>query len=158
MSCCYSVPKLCPTLCGLMDYITPGSLSSTIFWSFKFMSIDSVMLSNLLILCRPFSFNLQSFPAARSFPMSQLFASSGQSIAVSASSSVFPMNIQGWFLLRLTGLISLVSKGHSRVFFSTTIKKHQFFGAQPSLGTYSHIHTWLLDYTGLCQQIDVSAF
>ena len=140
-----SGPKLCPTLCDLMDCITPGSLSSTIFWSFKFMSIDSVMLSNLLILCCPFSFYLQSFPAARSFPMNQLFSSSGQSLGASASSSVFPMNIQGWFLLWLTGLISLLSNGHSRVFSSTTIKKLQFLGTQPSLWSNSHIHTWLLE-------------
>ena len=143
--CHCSVPKLCPTLCDLMDSITPGSLSSTNFWSFRFMSTDSVMLFNLLTLCRPFSFDLQSFPAPRSFPMSQLFSSSGQSIGASASSSVFPMNIQGWLLLRLTSLISLLSNRHSRAFSSTTIKKHQFLGTQSSLRSHSHIHTWLLE-------------
>ena len=76
----------------------------------------------------PFSPCLQSFPASRSFPMSQLFASGGQSIAVSASVSVLPVNIQDWFPLGLTGLISLRSKGCSRVFSNTTVQKHQFFG------------------------------
>ena len=81
----------------------------------------------------PFSFCLQSFPASGSFQMSQFFASGGQRIAVSASASILPMNIQDWFPLGLTGLISLLSKGLSRVFSSTTIWKHQFFGTQPSL-------------------------
>ena len=83
----------------------------------------------------PFSC-LQSFPESRSFPMSQLFASGGQSTGASASASVFPMNIEGWFPLGLTGLI-LQSMGPSRVFFSTTIWKHQFFGAYYSIIAYS---------------------
>ena len=91
----------------------------------------------------PFSFCLQSFPASESFPRCQLFASAGQSIG--ASASVFPMNVQGWFILRLTGLISLQSKRLSRVFSSATIEKHQFFGTQPSLWSNSHIHIWLLE-------------
>ena len=81
----------------------------------------------------PFSSCPQSFPAAGSFPMSQLFASSGHSVGVSASASVLPMNIQDWFLLGWTGWISLVSKGLSRVFSNTKVQKHQFFGAQLSL-------------------------
>ena len=81
---------------------------------------------------------LQYFPASESFPMSQFFTSGGQNIGVSASASVLPMNIQDWFLLGLTGLISLQSKGLSRVFSSTTIQKHQFFGAQLSLWSKSH--------------------
>ena len=80
----------------------------------------------------PFS-HLQSFPTSGSFPMSQFFASDGQSIGVSTSASVLPMNIQDWFPLGLTGWISLQSKGLSRVFSNTTVKKHQFFGAQLSL-------------------------
>ena len=72
----------------------------------------------------PFSFCLQSFPASGSFPMSQFFASGGQSIGVSASASVFPVNIQNWFLLRWTGLISLLFKGLSIVFSNTTVQKH----------------------------------
>ena len=79
-----------------------------------------------------FSSRLQSFPASGSFQISQLFASGGQSIGVSASASVLPVNIQDWFPLRLTGLISLQSKALSRVFSNTTVQKHQFFGAQPS--------------------------
>ena len=111
-----------------------ASLSLTISWSLlKLMPIESVILSNHLILCHFFSSWLQFFPVSGSFPMSQLFTSGGQSIRASASASVFPMNIQGWFLLGLTGLISLQSKGPSRVFSGTTIWKHQFFGAQPSL-------------------------
>ena len=81
----------------------------------------------------PFSARLQSFPASGSFPMSQLFASGGQSTEVSASASVLPMNIQDWFLLGWTGWISLQSKGFSRVFSNTTVQKHKFFSAQLSL-------------------------
>jgi len=92
----------------------------------------------------PFSSCFQSFPALGSFPMSWLFASDDQSIGASVSASVLPMNIQDWFPLELTGLISLLSKGLSRVFSNTTVQKHQFFGAQPSLWPISHISTWLL--------------
>ena len=99
----------------------------------KFMSIESVMPSNHLTLCRPFSYCPQSLPASGCFPMSQLFASGGQSIGVSASASVLPMNIQDLFPLGWTGWISLQSKGLSRVFSNTTVQKHQYFGAQLSL-------------------------
>ena len=78
----------------------------------------------------PFSSCLQSFPESGSFQMSQFFPSGGQSIGVSASASVLPMNIQNWFPLGLTGLISSQFKGLSRVFSNTTVQKHQFFGAQ----------------------------
>ena len=78
----------------------------------------------------PFSSHLQSFPASGSFPMSQFFASGGQSIGASASASVLPVNIQDWFLLGLTVFISFQSKGLSRVFSNTTVQKHQFFGTQ----------------------------
>ena len=81
----------------------------------------------------PFPSCLQSFPASGSFPVTQFFASGGQSIGVSASASVLPMNIQDWFPLRLSALISLLSKGLSRVFSNTTVQKHQFFGTQLSL-------------------------
>ena len=81
----------------------------------------------------PFSSHLQSFTASGSFPMSQFFESGGQSIGVSASASVLPMNIQDWFPLGWTGWISLQSKGLSRVFSNTTVQKHQFFDAQLSL-------------------------
>jgi len=104
-------------------------LSSINSWSLlKFMSIESVMLSNHLILCC-FFFCLQSFPASRSFPVRWLLASGGQSLGASASPSVHPVNIQGWFPSGLTGLISLQSMGLSRVFSNTTVWKHQLFGA-----------------------------
>ena len=119
-----------------------ASLSITNSWSsLKLMSIELVMVSNHLILCHPFSSCLQSFPASGSFQMSHFFAAGGLSIGVSASASVLPMNIQGWFPLGWAGWISLQSKGLSRVFSNTTVQKHQFFGTQLSLWTNSHIHT-----------------
>ena len=93
----------------------------------------------------PFSSCLQSFLASGSFPMSQVFTSGGQSIGVSASTSVLPMNTQDWSPLGLTSLISLQSKGLSRVFSNTTVRKHQFFNAQLSVWSNSHIHTRLLE-------------
>ena len=109
------------------------------------MSVESVMLSNHLILCCPFSFYLQCCPASGSFPMSWLNTSDGQSVGALASASVLPMNIQGWFSLGLIGLNSLQSKQLSKVFSSSTTQKHQFFSVQPSSWFYSHIHTWLLE-------------
>ena len=118
-------------------FVTPWTaahqapLSFTISWGFlKLMSIDSMTLFKHLTLCHPFSCP-QSFPATRSFPMSWLFALSGQNIG--ASASVLPINIQNWFPLELTSLISLPSKGLSRIFSSTSIWKHQFFSTQPFL-------------------------
>ena len=104
-------------------------------------------------LCHPtisssvntFSSCLQSFSASGSFQMSQPFLSSGQSIGVLASTSVLPMNTQDWSLLAWTGWTSLQFKELSRVFSNTTVQKHQFFGAQPSSQSNSHIHTWLLE-------------
>ena len=93
----------------------------------------------------PFSSYPQSFPASGSFPMSQLFASRGQSTGVSASPSVPPMNTQDWSPLGWTGWISLLSKGLSRVFSNTTVQKHRFFGTQLSSQSNSHIHTWPLE-------------
>ena len=90
----------------------------------------------------PFSSCPQSFPASGSFPMSQLFAWGGQSIGVSASASVLPMNIQDWFPLGWTGWISLQSKGLARVFSNTTVQMHKFFSAQLSSQSNSHIHIW----------------
>ena len=95
----------------------------------------------------PFSSCPQSLPASGSFPMSQLFSSGGQSIRDSASASVLPMDILDWFPLGWTGLISLLSKGLSTGFSSTTVQKHQFFSTQPSLWSNSHICTWLLEKT-----------
>ena len=91
----------------------------------------------------PFFSCLQSFPASGSFQMSQFFTSGGQSIGFSASTSVLPVNTQDWSPLGWTGRISLQSKGLSRVFSNTTVQKHQFFYAQLSLYSNSHIHTWL---------------
>ena len=93
----------------------------------------------------PFSSCPQSFPALGSFQMSQLFTSGGQSSGVSASASVLPMSTQDWSPLGWTGWISLQSKGLSRVFSNTTVQKHQFFGAQLSSQSNSHIHTWPLE-------------
>ena len=149
-----SVTQLCPTLCDPMDRLLwhgharawtsrQASLSITYSWSFlKLMSTESVMPSNHIILCRPLL--LQSFPASRSFPMSKFFSSGGQSIGASASASVLPTSIQNWFPLGWTALISLQSKGLSRVFSNITVQNHQFFSAQLSLWSNSHIHTWLL--------------
>ena len=111
----------------------------------------------------PFSSHLQSFSASASFQMSHVFTSGGQSIGASASASVLPMNIQGWFPLGWTGLISVQSKGLLWVFSNITVQKRQFFSTQPSLCTNSGILTWILenhsfDYTDLCQQSGVSAF
>ena len=108
-----------------------ASLSFTVSRSLlKLMSTESVMPFNHLVLCCPLLLP-QSFPASGSFPVSQLFASGGQSIG--ALASVLPMNIHDWFLLGLTGLIYLQSRGLSGVFSNTTVQKHQFFGAQLSL-------------------------
>ena len=108
-----------------------ASLSFTVSQSLlKLMSIESVMPSNHLILIIPFFSCLQSSAASGSFPLSQFFTSGGQSIGASASASVLPTNIQDYFPL---GLISLQSKGLSRVFSHTTVQKHQFFGTRPSL-------------------------
>ena len=109
----------------------------------KPMSIKSVMPSNHLILCRPLLLLPSIFPSIRVlFQMSQLFASSGQSTGVSASISVLLMNTHDWSPLEWTGWISLQSKGLSRVFSNTTVQKHQFYGAQLSSQSNSHIHTW----------------
>ena len=124
-------------------------LSSTVSQSLlRFVSIELVMLSNHLRLCCPLLFLPSTFPPSGSFPMSWLFASDGQSIGVSASASVLPMNIQDWFPLGFTGLISLQSKG-PKVFSSTTVWKHQFLAIQPSLWSNSHMCPWLLEKSQL---------
>ena len=110
----------------------------------KFMSTESMIVSNHLIFCHPFSFCLQSFQASGTFPMSQLFISDDQNTGASASASVLPTSIQNWFPLRLTGLIFLLSKGFSGVFSRTTVQRHQFFGVLPSSRSSFHNHTWPL--------------
>ena len=107
----------------------------------KCMSIASVMPSTISSSVVPFSSHLQSFPASESFQMNQLFASDGQSIGVSASASVLPMNTQDRSPLGWTGWIFLQSKRLSRVFSNTTVQKHQFFSTQLSSQSNSHIHT-----------------
>ena len=150
----FLVTKLCQTLVTPWTAAHQASLSFTVSRGLlKFVSTESVMPSNHLILClqsfpfSSFSFSSrpQSFPASGSFQMSQFFTSGGLGIGASASASVLPMNIQDWFPLELTGLSSLQSKGLSRVFSNTTILKHQFFGTQPSLWSNSHIHTQPLE-------------
>ena len=112
--------------------------------------------------CRPFLLLPSICPSIKVFSNESVFASDGQSIGVPASASVLPMNIQDWFPLGLTGLISLQSKGLSRV-FSNTLQKHQFFGAQLSLWSNSHIHTWLLEkpwlwlYRPLSKLLEISS-
>ena len=121
-------------------------MSITSSWrSLKLTFIESVMPSSHLILCLPLLLLPQSLPASRSFPMSQLFAWGGQSTGVSALGSVLPKNTQDWSPLEWTGWISLQSKELSRVFSNTTVQKHQFFGAQLSSQSNSHIHAWLLE-------------
>ena len=138
--CCCLVAKLCLALCYPMECSAPGFLVLHCLLEFCSNSFPRSWWCYLTVS----SFYVQSFPASKSFPMSQLFTG-GQSIWASASVSVLPINIQGWFPLGLTGLFSLLSKGLSRVFSSTTIWKHQFFSAQPSLWSISHICTWLLE-------------
>ena len=148
-----------------MDYCMPGfllhhqhqELTQTHASSWWCHPTVFILCCSLLDSC------LQSFPASGSFPISQLFASGGQNIGVLASASVRTMNIQCWFLLGFTCLISLQSKGLSRIFSNTTIQKHQFSSAQPFLWSNSHSCTWLLekpwfDYMDLHQQNDISDF
>ena len=141
---CCSVPKSCPTLCDPMICSTPGLPVSHRLLEFAQVHVhwvdDAIPSSTVR-----FSFCLQSFPVSRSLPMSRLFASGGQSIGTLGSASVLPMSIYGWFPLGLTGLISLQSKGLYRVFSSTIVWKHQFFGTQSSLWSNSRIHVWLLE-------------
>ena len=106
--------------------------------------VGELVRSNHLILCHALLLALKSFPESRSFPMSQFSISGGQSKGAWALTSVLPMNIQSWFALGLTNLI-LLYKGFSRVFFSSTVWKHQFFSAQPSLWSNSHLCTLLLE-------------
>ena len=136
-----SVAKSCLALCDPIDCRMSGS---SVFWSLlKCMCIRSVMSSNHFILCCP----LLLLPSI--FPSISVFSSESALCIrcpfIGASKSVLSMNIQDWFPLGLTGLISLLSKGLTRVFSSITIQKHQFFGAQLSLWSNSDIHTWLLE-------------
>ena len=133
-------------------FATPWTVASQAFLSItnsqsllKLISTELEMPSNHPILYCPHLLLSSVFPSIRSFPVSQLFMSGGQSIGASTSASVLPMNIQDWFPLGLTGWISLQSQGLSRVFSNTTVQKHQFFSTQLSSQSNSHIHTWLLE-------------
>ena len=143
-----SVTQSCLTLCDPMDCSTPGfpvhHQLQELAQTHVHLVSDAIQLSHPLLSPSPPAFNLSQH---HSFPVSQLFISGGQSIG--ASASVLPMNIQDWFPLGLTGLISLKSKGLSRVFSNTTVQKHHFFSTQLSLWSNSYIHTWLLEKPGL---------
>ena len=145
-----SVAQSCPTLCDPMNLSMPGLpvhqqlpefTQTHVSWHHELASSQwcHPAISSSVV---PYSSCPQSLPASGSFPMSQLFTGGGRSIGVSASASVLPMNTQDWSPLGWTGWISLQSKGLSRVFPNTTVQKHQFFGAQPSSQSNSHIHTW----------------
>ena len=139
-----SLAQSCPTLCDPMNYSRPSlpvhhqppELAQTPVYQ-----VGDAISSSVV----PFSSCLQSFLASGSFPMSQLFASCSQSIGASASATVLPMNIQGWFPVGLTGVISLLSKGLTGIFSSTTVQKHLIFDTQPSLWSSLHICTRLLE-------------
>ena len=134
------------TLWGPMDCSTPGF--SVLHYFLEFAQTHVHWVGNAIQPSHPvtpFSFCLQSFPVSGSFPMGWLFTSGGQSIGASAASSVLPMNIQSWFPLGLTDLISLLSKGLLKAISNTIVQKHQLFSIQPSLWSNSHIHTWLLE-------------
>ena len=141
--CCWFA-KLCPALCIPMDGSIPSSAVLHYLLEFTQISVhwvnDAIQPFHPLPPPSPFV-----FLASESFPMGQLFTSGGQNIGASASATVLLMNIQCWFPLGWTGLISLQSKGLTRVFFSTTTQKHQFSSAQPSLWSNSHLCIWLLE-------------
>ena len=142
-----SVTQVCPILCDRMNCSTPGLPVHHQLPEFNKIHVhrvgNAIQLTSSSVV--PFSSCPQSLPSSGSFPMSQLFAWGGQSIGVSASASALPMNTQHWSPLEWTDWISLQSKELLRVFSSTTVQKHQFFGAQPSLWSNSHICTWLLE-------------
>ena len=136
-----SAAKLCPTLCDSMDRSMPGSSDLCYFLVFAQIHAHAVTAA---IFCHSLVFLPSICPSIRVFSSKLALCIKWPNIGVSASASVLPTNSQSWFPLGLTGLISLLSKGLSRVFSSTLIQKHQFFGIQPSLWSKSHICTWLL--------------
>ena len=145
--CCFSVTKSYPTLWNPVGCSTPDF--NVLHYLLEFAQThvhwvsDAIQPSNPLLPL--FLLLTQYFPGSGSFQMSQFFTSDGQSIGASAWASVLPMNIQGWFPLGLIGLISWQSKGLSSIFSNTTAQKHQFFSAQLSSQSNSHIHTWPLE-------------
>ena len=145
ISCCCSGTKSCLTLCDPMDCSMPGFSVLHYLQSLHSCSLSRRCHPIISSSVDPFFSHLQSFPASESFPMSQLFISGDQSTGASASALVLTTNIQSWFPLGLSGLISMLSKRTSRVFSNTTVWKQQFFGAQASLWPNSHVHTGLLE-------------
>ena len=141
-----SVAQSCPILCDPMNHSTPVLPVHYHLPEFTQTHVhqvsDAIQPSHPLVY---FSSCLQSLPASESFPVSQLFAWGGQSTRVSALTSFFPKNTQAWSPLEWTSWISLQSRGLSTVFSNTTVQKHQFFGAQLSSQSNSHIHTWSLE-------------
>ena len=142
-----SVAQSCLTLCDPMNRSTPGLPVHHQLPEFTQTHVhrvgDAIQPSHPL--SSPFFSCPQSLPASESILMSQLFAWGGQSTGVSALASFLPKNNQDWSPLEWTGWISLQSKGLSRVFSNTIVRKHQFFSAQPSSQSNSHIHTWPLE-------------
>ena len=146
-NCCYLTHiQVCQTLCDPMDCSTPGLPVYHQLPEFTQTHVHWVGDAiNHLILCCPLLLLPSIFPSIRVSSVSQFFSWSGQSVGVSASASFLPMNTQDWSPLGWTGWIWLQSKRLSRVFSNTTVQKHQFFGAQLSSQSNSHIHTWLLE-------------
>ena len=147
-----SITQSCPTVCYPMDSSSAGlPMHHQRLEKFKVMSIELLMPSNHLTLCHPLLLLPSIFPSIRVFSNESFLPSGGQSTGASASASVLPMSIQGWFPLGLTSLISLESKGFSRAFFNTTVQKHQFFGTQLSLEksttTDSSVLAWRIPWT-----------
>ena len=136
-----SVAQLCPTFYDPMDCSIPDLPVHHQLLEPNQTHVHWGISSSVV----PFFFHPQSSPASGSFPVSQLFTSGGQSTGASASTSVLPKNTQDWSPLGFTDLHSLLSKRLSRIFSSTTIWKHRFFGTQPSLWFNSYIQTWLLE-------------
>ena len=141
-----SVTKLYPTLCDPMDCRTPGFPIPHHLLEFAKVHVHWIgdAIQPFHPLLSPFLLS-SIFPGIRSFLMNQLLSSGGRSTGASASASVLPMSIQGWFPLGFTALTSFLYKGFSRDFSSTTVQKHQFFGSQPSLWHNSHICIWQLE-------------
>ena len=142
-----SVGQSCPTLCDPMNCNMPGLPVHHELPEFTQTQHPSSRWCHPAISSSvvPFSSCSQSLPASGSFPVSQLFTWGGQSTGVSALASFLPKNTQDWSPLEWTGWLSLQSRGLSRVFSNTTVQKHQFFGAQLSSQSNSHIHTWPLE-------------
>ena len=140
-----SVAQSCPTLCDPINRSTPGLPVHHQLLEFNSCPSSRWCHPTISSSVVPVFSWPQSFPASGSVPMSQLFAWGGQSIGVSASTSVLPVNTQDWSPLGWAGWISLQSKWFSRVFSNTTVQKHQFFSSQLSSQSNSHIHTWPLE-------------